>query len=131
MLVTTYRDGSARTGLLIGEANARRYFRKRARSVELQLDGLQIRCTLEPDFWHGHPRIHDPRLSLWLEFKAARGRDGRQPMVLALVPTDADTFVLRPEAASTYQAFGAEIAMLPEPEAFDSLELELESRSVA
>ena len=130
MLVTTYRDGSARTGLLIGEANARRYFRKRVRSVELQLDGLQIQCTLEPDFWQGRPEIHDPRLSLWLEFKA---RAGRQPMIMALEPAGADSFVLRPEAAPAYEAFGAEIAMLPhpEPEVFDSPELELEARSVA
>ena len=131
MLVTTYRDGSAGIGLLIGEANARRYFHKRASSIELQLDGLQIQCALEPDFWQGRPQIYDSRLSLWLQFKAGRESDGRKPMVLALVPTGGDTFVLRPEAAPAYQAFGAEIAFLPKPEADVFESSDLESLSVA
>jgi hypothetical protein len=131
MLVTTYRDGTAHTGLLVGEADARRFFPRRAPSIELHLDGLQIQCALEPDFWKGRPRISDPRLSIWLEFKVGRGSFGRQPMVLALEPAGAGKFVLRPEAAPVFQAFGADVAMLPQPESdvFDSLELE--SRSVA
>jgi hypothetical protein len=131
MLVTTYRDGTAHTGLLVGEADARRYFPNREGSIELQLDGLEIQCALEPDFWKGRPRISDPRLSVWLEFKVGRGRFGRHPMVMSLVPAGAGKFVLRPEATPVFQAFGADVALLPQPESgvFDSLELE--SRSVA
>lgn len=128
MLVTTYRDGKARTGLLVGEANARRYFRKRNSSIELRLDDLHIECTLQPDFWQGHPEINDPRLSLWLEFKA--GRSGRHPMQLSMVPSGANTFVVRPESKRD-ESFGLEIALLPQPEADLFEELELVSLSVA
>jgi hypothetical protein len=130
MLVTTYRDGRARTGLMVGEANARRYFRKRSSLIELRLDDLHIQCTLEPDFWQGHPEIHDPRLSVWLEFKAGRGLTGRQPMQMSMVPSGANTYVVRPEARRA-EALAAEITMLPSPDT-DIFDIpELETRSVA
>ena len=110
MLVKTYRDGLARTGLHIGEANARRYFSRRAPSIELQLDDLHIQCALDPDFWHGRPEIHDPRLSVWLEFKVARRAKGRDPILLTLVPAGSNTFVVRPETDARLEAFGADIA---------------------
>lgn len=110
MLVTTYRDQSDRTGLLIGKANARRYFRKRCPSIELRLGDLHIQCTLNPDFWQGRPEIHDPRLSEWLKFKGDRNRSGREPMPLTLEPIGAGKFVLLSEAASPYQAFGSEVS---------------------
>jgi hypothetical protein len=131
MLVTAYKDSSQRTRLLIGKANARRYFRKRSSSIELQLDDLHIQCTLDPDFWEGRPEIHDPRLSGWLEFKVARRGSGRELMQLALLPSGADKFVLRPQAA--YQAFGAEIALPVKRESCLSADgrAELQARSVA
>ena len=133
MLVTAYRDGSHRTGLLIGEANARRYFRKRSLRVDLQLDHLHIQCKLEPDFWNGRPEIHDPRLSLWLEFKAGRGRNGREPMQFAMEPLGAGKFAVQPIASQDYHAFGAEV-MLPvrgEAECSMHSERQLRARSVA
>lgn len=127
MLVTAYRDGRARTGLMVGEANARRFFRKRSSSIELRLDDLRIECTLQPDFWLGRPEIHDPRLSLWLEFKAGRSR---HPMQLSMVPSGANTFVVRPESKRD-EGFGLEIALLPQPEADLFGKPELVSLSVA
>lgn len=131
MLVTAYKDSSQRTGLVIGKANARRYFRKRSCSIELQLDDLQIQCTLDPDFWESRPEIHDPRLSGWLEFKVARRGSGHEPMQLALVPSGADKFVLQPQSA--YQAFGADIALPVKRESCLSVDRGrgLEARSVA
>lgn len=107
MLVKTYRDGM--TGLHIGEANAHRYFSRRAPSIELKLDDLHIQCTLPPDFWQGRPEIHDPRLSEWLEFKVAR-RPGREPILLSMEPSGAGTFVVRPHTAAPPDGFGSEIA---------------------
>lgn len=109
MLVKTHQDGRQRTGLRIGEANAKRYFSKRILSIELQLDDLRIECTLEPDFWQGRPEIHDGRLSQWLEFKA--GRDtGRETLFFTLVPSGPGAFVLRPPTKLHNDAFGAEIS---------------------
>jgi len=132
MLVTTYRDESDRTGLLIGKANARRYFSKRYPSIELHLDDLHIQCTLQPEFWNERPQIEDPRLSEWLKFKAARNRGGREPIPLNMEPSGEGRFVLRPQAASQSQAFGAEIAKPAKAEARLSLgPVVLAARSVA
>lgn len=134
MVVKTQKDERALTGLHIGRANARRYFRRRAQSIDLRLDDLQIQCTLSPDFWHGRPEIHDPRLSEWLEFKAGRSRPGREPMELTMVPSGADTFVVKPKAQS-YGAFGAEVSITKKPKSESPFSLghvpALESQSVA
>lgn len=109
MLVKTYKDGHDRTGLHIGEANARRYFSRRKPSVELRLDDLRIRCSLPPDFWQGHPEIHDPRLSGWLEFKIGRRASGREPILFSMIPYGADTFVVRPRSAAQPESYGADV----------------------
>jgi hypothetical protein len=93
-----------------GRANARRYFRKRAQSIDLKLDDLEIQCRLSPDFWDGRPEIHDPRLSEWLDFKAGRGRSGPTPMLLTMVPSGVDTFAVRPKAKNENEVFGAEVS---------------------
>src|SRR5437763_2312942 len=108
MQVKSYREGRERIGLHIGEANAHRYFRKGVSSIELRLDDLHIQCTLPPDFWQGHPEIHDPRLSEWLEFKAAR-LPGREPVLLSMVLSGAGTFVVRPESDKQAESFGADV----------------------
>jgi hypothetical protein len=139
MLVKTYRDGLARTGLHIGDANARRYFSKRTPSIELRLDDLHIQCMLPPDFWQGRPEIHDPRLSVWLEFKVARRAAGRDPihltMIRSQVPSGIDTFILRPALESRIDAFGAEVSYPRKPHAETVLAhrstLALEELSVA
>jgi len=111
MVVKTQRDEWDRTGLHIGIANVHRYFRKRVHAIDLMLDHLQIQCTLSPDFWHGRPEIHDPRLSEWLDFKAGYGPKGREPMLLTMVRCGADTFVVKPKSAARQGAFGEEISM--------------------
>ena len=120
MLVKTYRDELSRTGLNIGEANARRYFSKRAPAIELRLDDLCIQCTLTPDFWQGQPRIQDPRLSEWLEFKVARRTAGRGPMPLSLTPFGHGSFIVRPVAESRHDAFGLEVSQARKEPLIDS-----------
>jgi hypothetical protein len=110
MLVKTHRDGRDHIGLQIGTANTRRYFRKRTPTIDLRLDDLEIRCTLSPDFWAGRPEIHDPRLSEWLEFKVGRRRPGLDPMLLTMVPSGVDTFVVIPRTAKKTDSFGAELS---------------------
>jgi hypothetical protein len=110
MVVKTQRDARDHIGLHVGAANARRYFRKSVRAVDLMLDDLQIQCTLSPDFWDGRPEIHDPRLSEWLEFKAGYGRPGREPMLLTMMRSGCDTFVVKPKSVKQ-GAFGEEILM--------------------
>ena len=139
MVVKTYRDGLGRTGLLIGEANARRYFSKLAPSIELRLDDLHIQCTLPSEFWQSSPQIHDPRLSEWLEFKVARKAGGRDPiqltMVRAAAPSGIETFILRPVSETQIDAFGIEVNAPHRPPgktAFPHISAEsLEQRSVA
>jgi hypothetical protein len=108
MLVNIYKDGRQRSGLHIGEANARRYFSKRAPSIELRLDDLRIQCTLSPDFWKDHPEILDSRLSEWLEFKAGRRSHGA-PIALRLIPSGPDAFVVCAPAEAVYDEFGADV----------------------
>src|SRR5579863_10393691 len=101
MLVKAHRDGHVHTGLYIGDNNARRYFRKRAQSIDLMLDDLRIRCTLSPKFWEGHPEIQDPRLNEWLDFKDVRERPGREPMLLTMLPSGENTFLVRPKSTAS------------------------------
>jgi hypothetical protein len=61
----------------------------------LQLDHLQIQCNLEPDFWHGHPEIYDPRLCAWLESKHFNPKPGHASVPLALIPAGKNSFRLR------------------------------------
>jgi hypothetical protein len=110
MVVKTQRDGRDHTGLHIGATNARRYFRKGTQAINLMLDDLQIQCTLSPDFWNGRPEIHDPRLSQWLEFKAGYGSQGGVPMLLTMMRSGCDTFVVKPKSVKQ-GAFGEEILM--------------------
>jgi hypothetical protein len=135
MLVKTQRDGRDHIGLHIGTANARRYFRKRTPTIDLRLDDLEIQCTLSPDFWAGRPEIYDPRLSEWLEFKVGDRRPGRGPMLLTMVPSGSDTFVVILRTEKTNYGFGAEISMPRKVKSETYFPLgrlpALESRSVA
>jgi len=135
MLVKTHRNGHDRTGLHIGRANANRFFRKDAPSIELKLGDLRIQCTLAPDFWEGRPQIHDPRLSEWLRFKVGRARSGPGAALLTLVPAGVDAFVLHPSLEAASEVFGAEISAPTKAPPRSSLPPiwvpEFESRSVA
>ena len=114
MVVTTQKGERDRTGLHIGAANVRRSFRQGTTAIELMLDHLQIRCTLPPDFWNGRPEIHDPRLSEWLEFKAAQRSIGRAAMELTMVRSGIDTFVVEPKSPKKQAAFGDELSSADE-----------------
>jgi hypothetical protein len=95
MVVKTQLKGSEVTGLHIGARNVRRYFPKRVRVIELQLDHLQIQCGLSPEFWHGEPEIHDPRLCEWLGFKVIHHIGRRKDVRLAMIPAGKNIFSLR------------------------------------
>jgi hypothetical protein len=96
MVVKTQSKGRGLTGLHVGISNARRYFPRHIAFIELQLDHLQIRCSLEPDFWKGQPEIYDPRLCAWLESKNFHGKPNRTPIPLALIPSGNNSFKLQP-----------------------------------
>lgn len=95
MVVKTQFNGSGVTGLHVGVRNVRRYFPKTVRVIELQLDHLQIQCGLSPEFWHGEPQIHDPRLCEWLDFKVGHRMGARKDVRLAMTPTGTNIFRLR------------------------------------
>ncbi len=95
MVVKTQLKGTEVTGLHIGARNVRRYFSKRVHVIELQLDHLQIQCGLSPQFWHGEPEIHDPRLCEWLDFKVIHRTSGREDVRLAMIPVGKNVFTLR------------------------------------
>lgn len=94
MVVKTQIRGSEVTGLHVGARNVRRYFPKSIRVIELQLDHLQIQCGLSPEFWNGHPEIHDPRLCEWLDFKVLHPRGEGKQVKLAMTPAGKNAFKL-------------------------------------
>lgn len=96
MVVRTQCKGHEVTGLLVGAANARRYFPKHIATIELQLDHLRIECGLSPDFWQGQPEIHDHRLCAWLEQKQFHCTASRAPIPLNMIPSGENSFRLGP-----------------------------------
>ena len=69
MIAKTQNNGRTITGICIGISDARRYFPRRTKTIDLELDHLRIRCDLKASFWRDCPEISDPRLSAWLEAK--------------------------------------------------------------
>ncbi len=98
MVVRTQCNGLEVTGLLVGTTNARRYFSKRTRAVQLHLGDVEIECQLTPDFWHGQPEIHDPRLCEWLKFKVFHHQSGRMPIAMDLEQFGLNSFRLLPSS---------------------------------
>ena len=91
MVVRTQSNGRGTTGLYIGTRNARRYFKRQAHGVDLQLGHIQIHCALPPEFWQGRPEIFDTRLSQWLESKVYHDRTGgRVPIPMLMIPSTPD-----------------------------------------
>lgn len=95
MVVKTQLKGGEVSGLHVGARNVRRYFPKRIRVIEIELDGLHIQCGLSPEFWNGHPDIHDPRLCEWLDFKVVRRMGERKQIRLAMTPAGKSVYKLR------------------------------------
>src|SRR5664280_2664869 len=104
MVVKTQCNGREVTGLLVGSTNARRYFSKRKRAVELHLGDLRIECELTPDFWRGQPEIHDPRLCAWLKFKVFHERSSRLPIAMAMEQSGMNSFKLLPSSLDDHSA---------------------------
>ncbi|MDR3772725.1 MAG: hypothetical protein P4L26_05210 [Terracidiphilus sp.] len=98
MVVRTQSKGREIIGLQVGANNVRRYFPKGMAVIEIELDHLQIQCTLPPGFWLDQPEIQDPRLSLWLASKNFHLRPSRTPVPLAMIPNGKNSFRLRPIA---------------------------------
>jgi hypothetical protein len=96
MVIRTQSKGRGVTGLHVGASNVRRYFPSDVSVIELQLDHLQILCSLEPGFWHDEPEIFDPRLCAWLESKHFHTRADRTPVPLMLIPAGNNSFKLQP-----------------------------------
>jgi len=100
MVVRTQSNGRDNFGLRVGAANARRYFPRTMRAVELQLDGLRIECRLAANFWNGQPEIFDPRLCEWLKFKVIRERRNSIPIALQMVRSGENSFTVQSISAS-------------------------------
>ena len=96
MVVKTQSKGRGVTGLHVGVNNVRRYFPRQISSIELQLDHLQIQCSLKPDFWQGEPEIFDPRLCAWLESRHMHTKLDRASVPLAMIPEGNNSFRLQP-----------------------------------
>jgi hypothetical protein len=96
MVVKTQTKARGITGLHVGANNVLRYFPKHISVIELQLDHLHIQCGLPPDFWNGHPEIHDPRLCAWLESRLLHSKPDRRPIPLAMIPAGENSFRLQP-----------------------------------
>lgn len=94
MIVKAQYCGNRAAGLYVGASNARRYFSKRIRLIELQLDNLQIVCGLTPHFWQDKPEIHDPRLCIWLETKHQHAVPRWTEVPMALIPEGKNSFRL-------------------------------------
>jgi hypothetical protein len=96
MVVKTQSKGRGLTGLHVGSTNVRRYFPKDLSVIELELDHLQIQCSLDPGFWQDEPEIYDPRLCAWLESKNFHTRPDRTPVPLVMIPSGRNSFKLQP-----------------------------------
>lgn len=94
MFVKALSKSRGVTGLLVGTANARRYFPQDIYTIELEIGHLKIQCHLDKEFWSTKPEIHDPRLCAWLESKHMHTNAARTPVSLALLPAGKNTFRL-------------------------------------
>lgn len=96
MVVRTECKGRKVTGIYIGARNVRRNFPREVLVIDFELGHLHIGCSLGPGFWRDQPRICDPRLCDWLEFKLYRERRHVTPLPLVLVHASKNTYRLRP-----------------------------------
>jgi hypothetical protein len=96
MVVKTHSKGRGLTGLHVGVSNVRRYFPREISIIQLELDHLQIQCSLQPGFWNDEPEIFDPRLCAWLESKNFHTRPDRTPVPLVLIPSGNNSFKVQP-----------------------------------
>ena len=104
MVVRTLGSGRGVMGLFIGPRNARRYFPRRARHIDLLLGHLHINCDLTDEFWRGKPEICDARLADWLFSRIFHGKASRAPAPIALIPHGHHGFRVLPFAMPAVSA---------------------------
>ena len=104
MVVRTLGSGRGVMGLYIGPRNARRYFSRRSRHVELLLGHLHIYCDLSDEFWQGKPEICDARLADWLFSRFFHGKAGQGPAPVALISHGQHGFRVLPFAMPAVSA---------------------------
>jgi len=102
-------------GLHVGAENVRQHFPPHLQQVELELDHLQIACSLDPSFWHGRPEIHDTRLSSWLESKRNSGKLSAHDAPLTLVPCGKYTFKIQIGGEASASKDNADYALTGPP----------------
>src|ERR1022692_2953530 len=88
MLVETFSGTLGKTALHVGVENVQRFFPEKISEIDLHLGHLQIRCSLNPEFF-------DERLSAWLESKYLHGKRDKTPIRLAMVPIGIGTNIFR------------------------------------
>jgi hypothetical protein len=71
------------------------FFPESLSEIDIHLGHLQIRCSLNPEFWRGEPEIFDERLSTWLESKYMHDKRDRTSIRLAMVPIGTRTNIFR------------------------------------
>ena len=121
MVVRTQCDGRTVTGLYIGARNARRHFSKNTKSVELQLDDLEVHCELASSFWRDQPEIRDPRVCDWLTLRFFHGRSCHTPIPVAMIQAGDNVYRLQPfrilPAANGATQIGPGVAPDQQPDA--------------
>ena len=117
MVVKTQYKGREYTGVEVGAGNVRRYFPRQIEAIELELDHLQIQCSLAPGFWEGAAEIRDRRLGAWLESKNFHGRRGESPVPLAMIPSGKNCFRLQRIQQNSQSAGNSQSTTRPMPDA--------------
>jgi hypothetical protein len=92
LIVRAHYCGHRVASLYVGASNVRRYFSRRLRFVELQLDNLRILCGLPEHFWQDKPEIEDARLCVWLETRHPQPDPFQREIPLALIPAGKNSF---------------------------------------
>ncbi len=87
MMVKMQNQGHSITGIRMERADAQSFFPSDLKTVEIELDHLQIRCDLKAKFWLDQPEISDPRLSAWLEEKFYWRKLPNTPVSVEMVRT--------------------------------------------
>jgi hypothetical protein len=98
MMVRTLGSGREVAGLYVGSRNARRYFPRERKHIELLLGHLHIYCDLTEEFWQSKPEICDARLADWLFSRIFHGKVHQAPAPIELIPHGQHGFRVLPFA---------------------------------
>ncbi len=87
MIVRMQNQGHSIIGIRMEMADAQSFFPSDVKTLDLELDHLQIRCDLKTTFWLDQAEISDPRLSAWLEEKFYWRKLPNSPISVEMVRT--------------------------------------------